>query len=50
MPVRTGEQFIGGIRQNAVKVYVRGERVKDVAANPAFRNAIDTLACLLERQ
>ena len=35
MPAWTGEGIIAGIRRNAAEVYIRGERVKDVATCPA---------------
>jgi 4-hydroxyphenylacetate 3-monooxygenase len=50
MPARTGAQFIEGLRSQSREVWVGGERVKDVATHPAFRNVIRSLAALYDMQ
>ena len=50
MPARTGEEYIAGLKDRAVEVYIYGERVKDVTTHPAFRNGVNTLAALYDLQ
>ena len=50
MPARTGQEYIDGLRNRDVEVFIHGERVKDVTTHPAFRNGIDTLAALYDMQ
>ncbi len=50
MPARTGAQYIAGLRERAVGVYISGEQVKDVTTHPAFRNGVHTLAGLYDLQ
>src|SRR5713101_2656476 len=50
MPVRTGEEYIAGLRERAAEVYICGEQVKDVTAHPAFRNGVRTIASLYDMQ
>jgi 4-hydroxyphenylacetate 3-monooxygenase len=50
MPARTGGQYLNGLKKQAAEVYIRGERVKDVAAHPATRNGAHTIARLLDMQ
>ncbi|PKB73447.1 MAG: 4-hydroxyphenylacetate 3-monooxygenase, oxygenase component [SAR202 cluster bacterium Io17-Chloro-G7] len=50
MPVRTGAQYIEGLRENQPEVYMNGERVKDVTTHPALSNGIQTLARLYDMQ
>ena len=50
MPARTGQEYIDGLRERAVEVYIAGERVKDVTTHPAFRNGVQTLARLYDMQ
>jgi len=50
MSVRTGAQFIEGLRARPRDVWVRGERVADVASHPAFAGAVQELARLYDMQ
>src|SRR5215510_3749039 len=50
MPVRTGEEYITGLREQAAEVYICGEQVKDVTTHPAFRNGVRTIAGLYDMQ
>ena len=50
MPVRTGAQYIAGLRENQPEVYLNGERVKDVTTHPALSNGVRTLARLYDMQ
>ena len=50
MPVRTGAEYIAGLRENQPEVYLNGERVKDVITHPALSNGVQTLARLYDMQ
>jgi len=50
MPARTGKQYVEGLRERAVKVYMHGQQVKDVTTYPALRNGVNTLAGLYDMQ
>lgn len=50
MPARTGQQFINGLKDQSREVWIGGERVNDVAAHPAFRNIIRSIAALYDLQ
>ena len=50
MPVRTGAEYIAGLRENQPEVYLNGERVKEVTAHPALSNGVQTLARLYDMQ
>jgi 4-hydroxyphenylacetate 3-monooxygenase len=50
MPVRTGEEYITGLRERAAEVYIGGEQVKDVTTHPAFRNGVRSIARLYDMQ
>ena len=50
MPVRTGKQFIEGLRSRPREVWLRGERIADTTAHPAFRRPIERLAHLYDMQ
>lgn len=50
MTIRTGAQFIEGLRARPRDVWVRGERVEDVTAHPAFAGAVGQLAALYDAQ
>ena len=39
MPARTGRQYIEGLREQRRKVWLRGERVKDVTTQPGLAAA-----------
>mgnify|MGYP000574879541 CR=1 FL=1 len=41
MPVRTGAEFIAGLRESHPAIYIHGERVEDSSQLvPALRNAL----------
>ncbi|MFM9888134.1 MAG: 4-hydroxyphenylacetate 3-monooxygenase, oxygenase component [Burkholderiales bacterium] len=50
MPVRTGKQFIDGLRQRPREVWLRGKRVEDPTTHPAFRRPVERLAHLYDMQ
>lgn len=50
MPARTGEQFMAGLRAQPRDVWIGGTRVTDVAADPAFRNIVRSVAALYDLQ
>jgi anthranilate 3-monooxygenase (FAD)/4-hydroxyphenylacetate 3-monooxygenase len=50
MPIRTGRQYIEGLRNRPREVWVNGERVDDVTAHPAFRRPIERIASLFDMQ
>ncbi|MCX4163596.1 MULTISPECIES: 4-hydroxyphenylacetate 3-hydroxylase family protein [Paraburkholderia] len=50
MGIRTGKQFIEGLKSRPRDVWVRGERVEDVTTHPAFRAAVEQLAALYDTQ
>ena len=50
MPIRTGEQFIAGLRAHPRDVWVKGQRVADVTRHPAFAGSIAQLARLYDMQ
>jgi 4-hydroxyphenylacetate 3-monooxygenase len=50
MPARTGAEYIAGLRERAVEVYIHGEEVKDVTTHPALQNGVHTLARLYDMQ
>ena len=43
MGARTGRQFLEGLRKAKAEVWLGGERVADVTAHPATRNAARSL-------
>ena len=49
MPVRSGEQFLKGLRDGR-EVWLEGERVDDVTAHPKLRRMAHTLAELYDLQ
>ena len=44
MPARTGQQYIDGLKERPKEVWIRGEKVKDVTAHPAFAGGVRSLA------
>jgi anthranilate 3-monooxygenase (FAD)/4-hydroxyphenylacetate 3-monooxygenase len=50
MGIRTGKQFIEGLKNRPRDVWVRGERVDDVTTHPAFKGAVEQLAALYDTQ
>ena len=50
MPVRTGAQYIAGLKDRAVEIYVSGEHVKDVTTHPGMSNGVRSIARLYDLQ
>ena len=50
MGVRTGEEFLAGLRARPREVWVDGARIGDVAAHPRTRGAAASLARVFDRQ
>jgi 4-hydroxyphenylacetate 3-monooxygenase len=50
MPVRTGQEYLAGLRQRRREVWLDGERVDDVVCHPALANCARTLARLYDMQ
>jgi len=50
MAVRTGQQFIEGLRVNPRDVWLKGEKISDVTRCPAFAGPIKQLAKLYDMQ
>lgn len=49
MPIRTGKQYLDGLRDDR-EIYIDGERIKDVTKDRRFVGAAQTMAELLEMQ
>lgn len=50
MPVRSGREFIEGLRNGRREVWISGERVEDVTSHPAFAAIVRELAALYDAQ
>ena len=50
MPVRTGAEYVAGLKARPRDVWVGGEQVCDVIAHPAFRRPTARLAALFDLQ
>ncbi len=50
MPARTGREYLSGLRAQEREVWLRGERVKDVTAQPGLRNGARAIAALYDMQ
>jgi anthranilate 3-monooxygenase (FAD)/4-hydroxyphenylacetate 3-monooxygenase len=50
MGIRTGAQYIEGLRKHPRNVWLDGERIGDVAAHPAFASAVAAIARLYDLQ
>lgn len=50
MGARTGQQYLEGLRASQAEIWLRGERIADVTAHPATRNAARSIAALYELQ
>lgn len=50
MPVRTGEEYLQGLRDRPPEVWVGGQRVKDVTSHPGFANGARSVAALYDMQ
>ena len=49
MPARTGKEFLQGLKDDR-RVWVGGERVRDIASHPAFAGAARSVAALFDLQ
>ena len=50
MPVRNGKQFIQDLKKRPREVWLRGERIHDVTAHPAFKRPVERLAQVYDMQ
>ena len=50
MPVRTGEEYLQGLRERPPEVWVGGQRVRDVTSHPGFANGAQSVAALYDMQ
>src|SRR3990170_2985522 len=50
MGARTGKDVLNKLREDSPEIWYRGERVQDVAAHPAFKNGLRSLAELYDLQ
>ncbi len=50
MPVRTGEEYLQGLRDRPPEVWVGGQRVRDVTSHPGFANGARSVAALYDMQ
>ena len=50
MPIRSGRQYLNGLREQDREVWLRGERVKDVTAHPGLAGGAHAIASLYDMQ
>lgn len=50
MPVRTGQQFIDGLRRRPRNVWLHGKRIEDPTTHSAFKRPVERLAHLYDMQ
>ena len=50
MPARTGAQYIQGLKERNLEVWIDGQRITDVTTFPGFRRGIGTMAALYDMQ
>lgn len=50
MAVRTGKQYIDGLKTRPREVWLRGKRVEDVTTHPAFERPMQSIARLYDMQ
>lgn len=50
MGIRTGQQYVEGLKARPREVWLRGERVNDVTTHPAFRAQVQSIARLYDLQ
>ncbi len=50
MPVRTGKQFLEGLKRNPPNIWIDGERVDDPTSHPATANVARSIAHLYDLQ
>ena len=46
--MRTGQDYLTALSQRGGEIYIGGERIRNVASHPAFRNAAQTVAHLYD--
>ncbi len=50
MPVRTGQDYLDRLKAHPREVWIRGQRVDDVASHPAFAKPAAHIAHLYDMQ
>src|SRR6202045_5028035 len=50
MPVRTGRQYLAGLREQEREFWLEGERVKDVTTHAGLKNGARAIASLYDMQ
>src|SRR4051812_9017749 len=50
MAVRSGAEFIAGLRQAPREVWIAGRRIDDVTADPGFARPVQSIAMLYDLQ
>ncbi len=50
MPARTGQQYIDGLKQRDVEIWLDGERVRDVTTHPGLSGGVRAIAHLYDMQ
>ena len=50
MGVRTGSQFLEGLRKTKREIWVDGEKIEDVTQHPKLRGGAESLAAIFDRQ
>ena len=50
MPMRSGREFIEGLRRTPREVWIAGRRVDDVTADPVFARPVQSIAMLYDLQ
>jgi len=50
MPMRSGREFIEGLRRSPREVWIAGRRVDDVTADPVFARPVQSIATLYDLQ
>ncbi|WP_101845015.1 4-hydroxyphenylacetate 3-monooxygenase, oxygenase component [Halobacillus sp. Marseille-P3879] len=50
MPAKTGAEYIERLKKAKNNIYIHGERVEDPTSHPAFKNVIQSMSKLYDRQ
>ena len=50
MPVRTGQEYLRGLRERLREVWMCGGHIEAVTTHPAFRNGARSVAALYDMQ
>src|SRR5215475_3626 len=50
MPARTGRQYLNGLREQDIEVWIGGENVKDVTTHPGLAGGARAIASLYDMQ